>query len=152
MRGEGDRRAIGHVLDDFHRAAADADEARYFGHFTPDAVFLGTDPTERWDLSEFQTFAHPYFARGHAWAYQPLSRNVVVSGDMATFDEALHSDKYGLCRGTGALRRVGGQWKVAQYSLSFPIPNGLAPKVVPMLMGTASSNAPQSVAPAAPNQ
>src|SRR5690349_244610 len=42
--------AIHAVLDDWHRAAASADEARYFSHFTSDAIFLGTDKTERWDL------------------------------------------------------------------------------------------------------
>src|SRR6266545_7462239 len=34
------------MLDDWHAAAAAADEARYFAHFATDAVFLGTDATE----------------------------------------------------------------------------------------------------------
>ncbi len=33
--------AIARALDDFHDAAARADEARYFAHFADDAVFLG---------------------------------------------------------------------------------------------------------------
>src|SRR4051812_36541055 len=61
--------AIHAVLDDWHRAAASADEARYFSHFTSDAIFLGTDRTERWDLHAFQTFAHPFFAKGKAWNF-----------------------------------------------------------------------------------
>src|SRR4051812_33903192 len=63
--------AIHAMLDDWHRAAASADEARYFSHFTSDAIFLGTDKTERWDLRAFQTFAHPYFAKGKAWNFTP---------------------------------------------------------------------------------
>src|SRR5271170_7515795 len=38
----------GAVLDDWHQAAAVSDEARYFGHFAPNGVYMGTDPTERW--------------------------------------------------------------------------------------------------------
>jgi len=39
-------KAIDAVLDDWHRAAA-ADEARYFGHFAANGVFMGTDAKER---------------------------------------------------------------------------------------------------------
>src|SRR5690242_10178624 len=67
--------AIHAVLDDWHRAAASADEARYFSHFTSDAIFLGTDKTERWDLHAFQTFAHPFFAKGKAWNFTPVRRD-----------------------------------------------------------------------------
>jgi hypothetical protein len=122
-------------LDDFHLAATQANEGRYFSHFAPEGVFLGTDPTERWTVAEFQKFAHPYFAKGKAWTYEPRDRHVVVTGDFATFDEALHNAKYGICRGTGALRRIGGEWKIVQYSLSFPVQNALAEKVVALLKG-----------------
>lgn len=49
--------AVNRVVDDWHRAAAEADESRYFGHMSPDAVFGGTDATERWDLASFRAFA-----------------------------------------------------------------------------------------------
>ena len=52
---------IDRVLDDWHKAAADADEVRYFGYAAPEFVFLGTDARERWDLASFRAFAHPYF-------------------------------------------------------------------------------------------
>ena len=64
------------MLDDWHKAAATADEARYFSHFASDAIFLGTDKTERWDLRAFQTFAHPFFAKGKAWNFTPVRRDV----------------------------------------------------------------------------
>ena len=41
---------IGAVLDQLHAAAAKADGPTYFGLYTPDAVFIGTDATERWSL------------------------------------------------------------------------------------------------------
>ena len=102
-----ERRAIAGVLDDWHRAAAEADEARYFAHFTDDGVFLGTDATERWSTAEFRAFAHPHFARGRAWAFRATRRDIVVDpgGRLAWFDEDLATDTVGPSRGSGVLRR-----------------------------------------------
>ncbi|HET7711015.1 MAG TPA: nuclear transport factor 2 family protein [Thermoanaerobaculia bacterium] len=123
------------VLDDWHRAAAEADEARYFRHMGPEMVFLGTDATERWDLASFRAFAHPYFARGKAWTFTPRERHVTFSerGDVAWFDEKLDSASYGECRGSGVLRKIGGEWKLVHYNLTIPIPNDLAKSVVEMI-------------------
>jgi ketosteroid isomerase-like protein len=129
----GDPRAtINTMLDDWHRAAADADESRYFGAMSPDFVFLGTDATERWEIAPFRAFSHPYFEKGKAWTFVPRDRHVILSprGDVAWFDEKLDSASYGECRGTGVARRIDGAWKVAHYNLTIPIPNDLAKKVV----------------------
>lgn len=111
------------VLDDFHDAAAKADEGRYFAHFAPEGVFLGTDATERWTVAEFRAYAHPHFAEGRGWTYVPRARHVRRDGDIAWFDELLDHEKYGELRGTGVLRRIGGAWKIVQYDLHFTIPN-----------------------------
>ena len=66
------------VLDDFHDAAARADEPRYFDHFADDGVFLGTDATERWDVNAFRAYAHPHFAKGKAWDMHAVRRHVTV--------------------------------------------------------------------------
>jgi ketosteroid isomerase-like protein len=132
---------VNRVLDDWHQAAAVADEARYFNAMSADFVFLGTDATERWDLAAFREFAHPYFAKGTAWTFVPRDRHVMFSpsGDVAWFDEKLDSASYGECRGTGVARRVGGMWKVAHYNLTIPIPNDLAKSVVEMIRATPST-------------
>src|ERR1700744_2006164 len=62
------------VLDDWHDAAAHADEERYFAHLGPDPVFLGTDATERWDKAAFRAYAHPHFAKGKAWSFRATRR------------------------------------------------------------------------------
>ncbi len=128
-------RAIHAVLDDFHDAAAKADEVRYFAHFAPEAVFLGTDATERWTLPQFRAFAEPYFRRGSAWTYRPIRRSVGVtpSGDGAWFDETLENAKLGECRGSGALVRIDGRWRITQYNLTVPVPNALMERVVEMI-------------------
>lgn len=131
--------AVATVLDDFHAAAAAADGPRYFGHFAPEGVFLGTDATERWTLEEFKAFAKPYFDKGKGWAYKAKSRHVQLSpaGDVAWFDEALESASYGDCRGSGVLRRMEGAWKIAQYNLTIPIPNDLAADFVAKIRAAA---------------
>lgn len=123
--------AVAAVLDDWHAAAAAADEARYFGHFTPDAVFLGTDATERWTVEEFRRYAHPYFAKGKAWSFKAVERHVSFStdGSVAWFDERLDTPNLGPARGSGVLIRTAGQWKIAHYDLSVPIPNPLMKEI-----------------------
>ncbi len=115
--------AIAHVLDDWHDAAAHADEGRYFGHFAEGAVFLGTDATERWTVPEFRAYAHPRFASGKAWRFRATRRAITFTSDVAWFDEDLATERLGPARGTGVLVRVSGTWKIAQYDLSIPIPN-----------------------------
>lgn len=115
------------VLDAWHAAAARADEEAYFRHFAPDAVFLGTDATERWTLPEFRAYAHPIFARGKAWNFRAARRAISVapSGELAWFDEDLVTEGLGPARGSGVLvRSVGnGRWQISQYNLAITIPN-----------------------------
>lgn len=127
-----ERFAIAAVLDDFHAAAAEADEARYFAHFAPGAMFVGTDATERWTLPEFRAFAAPHFQGTSAWMYTPKTRRIDVAPGLVTawFDETLLSKDYGATRGSGVLVKRGDQWRIAQYVLSFPIPNEVASEVV----------------------
>lgn len=128
-------KTIAAVLDDFHDAAAAADGARYFAHFAPDGVFLGTDASERWTVAQFKAYAAPHFAKGHGWKYTPKSRDIALSadGDTAWFDELLDNEAFGLCRGSGVLTRRKNHWKISQYNLSVPIPNALMSEFVKII-------------------
>ena len=123
------------VLDDFHDAASKADAERYFGHFTDNAVFFGTDITERWTVEEFRDYAMPLFREGRGWTYVPQSRHVFHSDDSNTawFDEILRNDRFGDTRGTGVLVRANDTWKVSQYHLTLPVPNDLIDSLVEMI-------------------
>ena len=124
---------IGQVLDRLHQAAAAADGKAYFALFAPDGVFIGTDAAERWSLAEFRAYAEPYFAKGTGWVYHPRTRSVTLADlpcrCIAWFDELLDSDSYGTSRGTGVLVLQDGEWRIAQYALTFPIPNDLAARM-----------------------
>lgn len=123
--------AVAAVLDDWHAAAAAADEARYFAHFAPDAVFLGTDATERWSVEDFRRYAHPYFAKGKAWSFKAVERHISFSPDrsVAWFDERLDTPNLGPARGSGVLVRAADSWRIAHYDLSVPIPNALMKEI-----------------------
>lgn len=125
---------IGAVLDELHLAASKADGPAYFASYTPDAVFIGTDVTERWTLPQFRAYAEPFFAQGKGWTYIARERHVTVAPIdcrcVAWFDETLDSQSYGTARGSGALVRTPAGWKVTQYVLSFPVPNDIADEVV----------------------
>jgi ketosteroid isomerase-like protein len=125
---------IAAVLDKLHLAAAKADGPAYFALYTPDAVFLGTDVTERWTIPAFRAYAQPYFDKGQGWTYAARERQVTLAPVdcrcVAWFDEVLDSQSYGTARGTGTLVKTADGWRVSQYALTFPIPNDVADEVV----------------------
>ncbi|WOI52440.1 nuclear transport factor 2 family protein [Parvularcula sp. LCG005] len=129
--------AIGGVLDTLHTAAAKGQFDEYFSLYTDDAMFLGTDATERWTMEQFRSYAKPAFADGHGWTYEVVDRHIELSPmkNVAWFDERLINDAYGETRGTGTLVRTNKGWKIAQYNLTFTIPNEVADKVVATVKG-----------------
>lgn len=130
-------RNVSHVLDSLHAYASAANGNAYFALFAPEAVFFGTDITERWTLEQFRGYAMGRFEQGTGWTYvlRPGTRNIEFdpSGTVAWFDEILDNAHYGETRGTGVLRLIDGQWKIAQYHLTIPVPNGLADTLVQMI-------------------
>lgn len=130
--------AVQNLFDRWHHAAATGDFDAYFGRMTSDAVFLGTDRSERWTRDEFEKFAEPYFVGpttygDGAWTYEPRRRAIAFNPaqDTAWIDEDLWNDKYGWCRGTGValFNRASNQWHIAHYSLAFLVPNEVAAEV-----------------------
>ena len=135
--GAGSDPAVGQVaavLDRLNAASATADGPTYFGLFTPDARFVGTDASEHWTLAEFRAFAEPHFARGNGWSYPATERTITIAPIdcrcIAWFEEKLVNDSYGVTRGSGVLRLTDEGWKIEQYVLSFAVPNDRARAVV----------------------
>jgi len=126
-----DQEKINVMLDQWHRAAAEANYNNYFNALTDDAVFIGTDASEHWNKTAFQAFAKPYFDKGKAWDFKPLQRHIYFSKDHKTawFDELLDTWMK-VCRGSGVLVKVGNEWKIQQYVLSMTIPNDNTDAVV----------------------
>lgn len=124
--------AVRAVLDRFHGAAAKADGKEYFACLAPDAIFIGTDASERWTVPQFRAFCEPYFSKGKGWTYTASERHVYLAPDLrsAWFDESLDNESYGKVRGSGVLRLDGERWRITQYVLSIPVPNELAKDLV----------------------
>ena len=51
---DSNRALIGQLLDGLHRAAAESDAQDYFARYTEEAVFLGTDASERWSIASLK--------------------------------------------------------------------------------------------------
>ncbi len=115
---------INTVLQNWHKAAADANFNTYFDLMTKDAIFIGTDPTENWTYPDFKAFSKPYFDKGKAWSFSDLERNIFVEerSNIAWFDELLDT-QMGICRGSGILEKTSDGWKIKHYVLSIAIPN-----------------------------
>jgi ketosteroid isomerase-like protein len=116
--------AVHQVLDNWHKAAAEADYQTYFGLMGKQSVFIGTDAMENWQREAFEAFSRPYFEQGKAWAFQARERNIYFAEDatIAWFDELLDT-WMGTCRGSGVLEKNGDSWKIRHYVLSITIPN-----------------------------
>ena len=121
--------AIDALIDGLHQDAHEGNFQTYFDRYTPDAVFLGTDKSERWTIEEFKVYAEPAFKDGHGWTYSVKERNWEGDGNTRWFDEVLVNEKLGHCRGTGVIELVDGEWKIAHYALTMLVPNDIAAEV-----------------------
>lgn len=112
------------LINAWHHAASKGDEEKFFGAMTEDAIYIGTDPTERWKRDELKAWSKKYFDEETAWDFKPLSRTIEIgdSDTMAWFDELLDT-WMGTCRSTGILKKVDDQWKIIYYHLSVALPN-----------------------------
>lgn len=128
---EKEKSEISTMLDAFNVAAAKADYTTYFNYFADESTFIGTDATEVWDKKAFMLWAKPHFDKKRTWNFTALKRNIYFSkdGKMAWFDELLDTQMK-ICRGSGVVEKINGNWKVKQYVLSMTIPNDVVDKVV----------------------
>jgi hypothetical protein len=115
---------INTLLDNWHKAAAEAKFDSYFNALSEESIYIGTDASENWNKKQFAAFAKPYFDQGRAWAFTALERHIYVSKDkkIAWFDELLNTQMK-ICRGSGILIKEGKEWKIKHYVLSMTVPN-----------------------------
>ena len=123
------RAAIDALIDGLHQDAHEGNFQTYFDRYTPDAVFLGTDKSERWTIDQFKVYAEPAFEDGHGWTYSVKERNWEGEGNTRWFDEVLLNEKLGHCRGTGVVEFIDGEWKIAHYALTMLVPNDIAAEI-----------------------
>lgn len=115
---------INTLLDNWHLAATNANLDTYFSVFDNEAIYIGTDASERWTKNEFYSFCKPYFAKGKAWDFKAFDRKIYFSedGKTAWFNELLNT-WMGVCRASGVLNMKDGEWKISHYQLSVTVKN-----------------------------
>lgn len=118
------KKIITNILNNWHKAAANANFDNYFEAMDTNSIFVGTDAKEVWSKKEFKNFSKPFFDKGKAWSFTTLKRNIYIhsSKEIVWFDEILDT-WMGICRGSGVLEKVNNQWKIKHYVLSVTIPN-----------------------------
>ncbi|MCB0706144.1 MAG: nuclear transport factor 2 family protein [Saprospiraceae bacterium] len=128
--------AVALLLDNFHKAAAEADEDTFFGSMTEDCMYLGTDAGERWLRDELREWSKEFFDRESAWAFTPTERHIYFSedGTKAWFDELLDT-WMGVCRGSGVLINTAEGWKLTQYNLAVAVPNDHIQGLIQLMQG-----------------
>ncbi|WP_405611466.1 nuclear transport factor 2 family protein [Polaribacter sp. Asnod1-A03] len=119
------------VLDNWHKAASEANFDNYFNLMDKVSVFIGTDASENWNRKQFEAYSKPHFDKGKAWSFTALERNIYISDNagFVWFDELLNT-QMGTCRGSGVLEKKGNTWKIKHYVLSVTIPNSDMGKVI----------------------
>lgn len=127
---QSDKQQAEALLNNLNIYSASADWDNYFSLYADDGIFIGTDASEHWNKAQFEQYARP--TKG--WRYDLKHRQMTQHGDVIWFDEILHSKTYGLSRGTGTLINTAQGWKIAQYHLSFPIPNKIAKRITAQIM------------------
>ncbi|MFT4565841.1 MAG: ketosteroid isomerase-like protein [Saprospiraceae bacterium] len=122
---KGTKEDINTFMDVWHKSAATADENVFFGSMAEDAIYIGTDISERWTKTQMMKDLMKYFTQSQsAWSFTAKERNIVVaeSGEVAWIDEALDT-WMGDCRSTAVLVKSDDGWKIQHYQLSMAVPN-----------------------------
>ncbi|SFT50309.1 SnoaL-like domain-containing protein [Lishizhenia tianjinensis] len=111
-------------MDEWHKAATDANFEKYFGAMHADFNFLGTAPGEKWDKAAFAAFSKPYFDKGKAWDFTASNRQWYgdTTSGIVWFDEDLDTWMED-CRGSGVMQKIEGEWKLSYYNLTVLIEN-----------------------------
>ena len=117
-------KAINTLMDNWHKAAATADEDVFFGSMAPRGIYIGTDATERWERDEMAAWSKAYFEKDSAWDFTALKRTVYLDADeeLAWFEESLDT-WMGECRASGVVENTKEGWKIKHYHLSVTVPN-----------------------------
>jgi hypothetical protein len=125
---------IEQLLNNWHLAAAIADEETFFGSMDENAIYIGTDATEKWRKHELEVWSKKYFNRESAWNFKPLKREIYLSKNkkVAWFDEQLET-WMGICQASGILEKKNKEWKIVHYQLSVTVPNEKMKSFVDMI-------------------
>ncbi len=116
---------LNNFIDDWHKAAATANEDVFFGSMSDSCIYIGTDASERWTRDELKEWSMKYFQRESAWSFTPKDRKIIFSDDgkIAWFSELLET-WMGICRGSGVIQQnADGKWLLEQYHLGVTVNN-----------------------------
>ena len=138
---QNEKNIIEDLLNQWHQAAANADQQTYFDFIAAGGIYIGTDATENWTKEEFFEWSRSYFENGKAWNFEANERNIYLSDkkNIAWFDEQLEFPG-GILRGSGVMAKEKNGWKLKHYVLSLPVPNDKFKAVSAVISNKESEN------------
>jgi len=138
---QNEKTIIEDLLNQWHQAAANADQQSYFDFIAEDGIYIGTDAKENWIKADFFEWSKSYFENGKAWSFEAIERNIYLSDkkNIAWFDEQLKFSG-GMLRGSGVLAKEKNAWKLKHYVLSLPVPNDKFKEVSAVINNEESEN------------
>lgn len=122
------------IIDAWHHAAATGDSVGFFSRMTEDALYLGTDETERWTRTTMGKDLGKFFNGKKAWHFIAYNRIYTALDDKNTilFDESLKT-WMGPCKSTGMMRKVKGKWLISYYNLNVAVSNAVVQNYLKLL-------------------
>ncbi len=128
---------IDRLLTEWHNAAAEADQQKFFDFIDDEGIYIGTDSTEIWTKKEFFDWSTPHFNNNKTWNFRATKRHIYFANDptVAWFDELIDYGS-GTLRGSGVLQKRNNEWKIMQYVLSLPVPNEKYKAVMQVIKAT----------------
>lgn len=138
---QNEKEIVDDLLNQWHQAAANADQQAYFDFIATGGVYIGTDATENWTKAEFFEWSKSYFENDKAWSFAAIERNIYFSENntIVWFDEQLEFSA-GILRGSGVLEKEKNNWKLKHYVLSLPVPNDKFKAVAEVIKSEESEN------------
>ena len=121
-------------LSSVEPVAAIGDSVGFFSRMTEDALYLGTDETERWTRTTMGKDLGKFFNGKKAWHFIAYNRIYTALDDKNTilFDESLKT-WMGPCKSTGMLRKVKGKWLISYYNLNVAVSNAVVKDYLKLL-------------------
>ena len=122
------------LINDWHKDAAIGDLESFFEKMDKNAIYLGTDASEKWTTDELKEFCKIHFADGNGWDFKPIKREIYFNEkmDFAWFDEQLNT-WMGVCMSSGVLIKTNDGWKIKHYQLSMAVPNDIVNDFIKMV-------------------
>ena len=118
--------AIETLMNLWHQSASKSNASIFFDSLMwPEAIYLGTDISEKWKRDELKYWSASAFEKDTAWDFKVNRRSIYKNefdNNIIWLEEDLLT-WMGPCRGSAVLIKKNQQWKIMHYNLAVAVSN-----------------------------